>query len=692
MQKWLYCSLYLALSCRLFSFEFPQKAGDLQIHIQDVHLEDDVLSTDQGAVIYGDHFRIQAKKIKYTRHLHQNPPIHTLVAEDDLMVIFEGRIFIGSKLEFDFVEEKGVLTNGLTYDNLWFVGGTSITFQKDRTIAIDDAYLTTSESPPEDFALWARHLTLKPNEYLYVQGLKFTVRKIPVFYLPTLYANLKKGEKSRVRYKVTWDKGQGPKFSMRYNVYSSLDADVFFRFDFRFSRGLAGAIETDYDSSHMNLKCQSKSYLAHDTFFNDNNPNQKRIRYRLQGILEGESDDETLKTFVRYDKISDKNMPLDFPGDDFELNTAQRTELIVYKQTPISVTNFYFRPNINNFQGFKQELPTFNLSLKPLNLGASGILSESRINTSFLDYQYATDLGQSIPGFQSLRLELHELLSRPIDLYFVHILPKVGYDGIFYSQSPLSHNVLEQLLNYGVEVNTTLKKKFSKVTHLATPYFKFDVLHPFKLNDHYIFSLQDGYDTYETLKIGLKNYLMSSSAKMTLDVYALRFLDQRFLTANFPKLGLECNLLVPLMDFDARVIYNDQSHSFDEANFGIKWTLSEYFAIKTELRHRGKYAYRKVDFDDYILDVNRNPQELIKTPISDPRNSFISTLQLNLTRNTTIRFQSHTGWARPNQPSYTEYKLDILSMIASNWRFRLSFMHLVNDDQVSFGLSLIPNP
>lgn len=671
---------------------FAAGPNEVQIVANNLSLNDTVFETHSGAIVIGDGIRLQAKNISYTRDLSSEKKTHTILAEGDVMIIYDHRIFIADKVQYNFIEKTGLLYNATTYDNLWFISGKKVTLEKDYTVKINKAILTSSEHSTPEFALHAKSLTLKPQNSLSAKGLKITYLNFPLIYFPYFYTSLGTNEDSKINYKLTWDSGQGPKFSMRYQIFSNEVSDLFFRFDFRIKRGIAGAIEGSYLPDSKLVDFRSKNYLAHDTFFNDNNPNQKRTRYRLQGILNARNETENFKAFLRYDKYSDVNMPLDFNADDFELNTALKTELIIQNSDPLLSTNFYLRPKINSFQGFKQEIPTLKLGFKPLNIGKTGAIFENNCNFSYLNYQYNQSLLIPIPSYHSGRLELHETIKRPFNLFYLNLTPWVGYDGIFYSNSPSSTPSFENLLLYGISANTLLKSSSGNFSHLIKPYADFFTLKPLSLKNHYLFSYDDGFDPYQVLKVGLSNHFYYNTLKCDLDIYALRFYNQTNLKNNFPKVGFNFDVDQESVYFYSKCIYNTENQVFDQANFGMKWTINQYVALKTEFRHRGKYGFRKVDYDDYTLDVTQNTSDLLISPISSPRNAANASLQINISRSTQLRYESNIGWARKNQPSYHEFRFDLLKMIATNWRLRVSFMHLVNDDQVTFGLSLVPNP
>jgi hypothetical protein len=660
-------------------------AKEMTIHLKDPSFQNNILKTEHGGVIENEDFRIQAEKIIYDKNNE------TIQAEGDLMMVYEGRTFIGESLFYDMKSSSGEIIKGKTYDGMWIVGGDKVVLKSDKSIAILNAFLTASEVDPPTYDLKVRELLIENKSVVTAKGVAFRFYRVPVFYLPKLKANIKNEFESPIRYKLTWDKGQGIKMSMRYCLYSSEASALFARLDLRTKRGIGGALETIYKSPYQNISGKTKSYLAHDTFWNDNNPNKKRTRWRLQGNYDLHSRDEKTNAHFQYDWISDRNMPLDFKGDSFELNTSQRTELAISHRNNMAICNLYARPNINKFQGFKQELPSITASLRPLEFGKSKILMENQFQASFLDYEYATDLGAPIPGFRSIRLDSSQHFYRAFHLPYLTITPSAGFENILYSNTQESQSIITTLLTYGAKASTQVSKPYLNFTHTLEPYIDFYALRPMKNKPHYIFDLQDGYAPFKQLKIGALNnfYGGPRMPSVSIDVNAFKFIDTRELSSGFAKLCANINLEFSRLSSYCNVIYNLQESLYDRFNIGTKWTLNNHFAIGLDFLHRSAFDYRKDDPLNYILDATVPSSTLLATPISAGRNLFLTKFELSLPPNWTMRFQSHIGWGRKNQPSFTEYRIDLFNTITSHWRLRLTYEHFTNNDEVSFGLSLV---
>ena len=657
---------------------------EMTIHLKDPSFQHNILKTEKGGVVETDLFRIQAETITYDKTKE------TIEASGDLMLIYEGRIFIGESLFYDMKTKSGEVIKGKTYDNLWIISGDKVVL-KGKDVTILNASLTTSEVEPAGYDLRAREIKIENKSLVSAKSIAFRVYRIPIFYLPVLKANLDQKFDSPIRYNVTWDSGQGPKLSMRYCIYSWESASIFARLDVRASRGLGGAIETDYKSHYHDISGRTKSYLAHDTFWNDDDPNKKRTRWRLQGRYNLKSDDQKTEALFQYDWISDRNMPLDFKGDDFELNTAQRTEVAISHRNNTALTDLYIRPNINRFQGFKQQLPSLTTNIAPLEFGRSKIIMENQFEASFLDYEYASDLGAPIPSFHSIKLGSLQRVYRPFHLLHLNIVPSVGCQSLLYSNTPEHQSIITNILTYGVKVNTSLSRPYEKFSHVIEPYAHFEALRPMKNKLHYIFDLTDGYAHFKQLRVGALNsfYLYSGEPRVSIDLNALRFIGTRALSNGFSKLNGRIDLTFPRVSSYCDVVYNIHEGLYDRCNAGTKWTMSRYFAVGLDFLHRSAFDYRKDDPMNYILDATIPSSVLLPTPISVQRNLFLTRLEVSLPPNWTLRFQSHLGWARKNQPTFSEYRIDLFNTITSHWRFRLSYERFTNDHEVSFGLSII---
>ena len=540
-------------------------------------------------------------------------------------------------------------------------------------------------------------MTLDKNSRAKAKGIAPNVGNTPFFYLPSYSANLaqqKEKKESPIQYRAYWESGQGPLVVFRSRIADINGFKAFWRGEYRLARGAGTALEFDYQEPvKKSFSFASRNFYAYDTFYNDLKPDKFKSRYRIQGSFDSVSENKKIETFARWDALSDRLMRSDFPTQMFELQTLGRTEGFIKGRYDGAFTSIYARPRINAFQGFKQELPTLTIAVKPYTIPKTGVIFENYFKAAYLDYVYADKFIGKVSDFRSGRVETSQSLARPFHFGPVHTTPKVGFQGIYYSASPQEKDHFQSLFHYSLSSFTTLEKGYTHFTHAVKPYIDFQGLtKPSQnINDVYMFSVQDGYHTINQLKVGLKNSFFAKNRSSPLpefssDLYAYNFYNADTFSKAFPKGYLDLTWSYPKLTFQTNLGWNFEKNTLDHTNFALSWTVNEYFAASLELRNRGKYEWRKDQFSNYTLDVTRAISELANSPLSDERTSIFMRWQLQLAPTSHLQVLNHIGW-RPNQPFYHESKFDLYTLIANTWKLRLSYMRTTASNQYSFGVT-----
>lgn len=705
LYKAIYFLHFIALfSCCYLNSKDLLLRSPLTLNLQDPEYKEGVMSTDHGGVIKGEGFRLQGRSIVYTKKIEHGKEIHNVVAKGDLMLDYHGQIFIGDQLEYDFITKTGTVINGKTSIDHFFISGATILLYSDKSFQILEASITTSDDNLIVLEMSAQNIHLTKESYLSTKNIKFKCLNVPIFWIPSFKSDLKHVNDSPIKYTLSWDAGQGPKFSMRYRVYSWDRFNIFLRADYRYARGPGGALEMDYKSDDKSIFFQSKNYIAHDTFYNDNDPNKKKTRFRLQGIYKRHSQNKKGQMELIYDKISDKNMPGDFKSDDFELNTAKQTRLIARYLGDYYVTGFNVEPRINPFDGFKQELPMFNMNIKALKLGPTPLVLDNFFNLSFLDYVYSNQLNNAPPNiaavlrdFHSVRAETHQQLQLPLHCKGFNFTPSAGIRGIAYSNNPQKHSIYQAMLTYEANLNTHLTRQFTRFKHTFSPYINyFGLSKPLaNFKKVYIFDINDGYNRINMIKLGIDNLFYNKKTSPFLptfacNLYALGFLGDQTFNTLFPKAGINLAWNLPSLKVASDVRWNFNNHVLDFSNISLGYTVNANIAFSIEYRHRSRFDWRKDNHDNFILDVTQSIPSLLDSPLSDGRNVLLTKAELKLTPRWFCQMAMHNGWGRKNQPGYTEAKLDCFGMLSSAWRLKLSYSYTTRGaSHLGVGLDLI---
>lgn len=652
----------------LFSFLFSEGNNTFETFVKHPQYYEGELSTSEGGVVRGEHFRIQARHLRLIKEGE-----HTILyGEGDIAFLYHGTLFLTERLEFNLSEKRGRAVKVRALYGIWYLGAEEVEIFPNGTILTTKAYLTPEDTLSYALSLNAKQMEITQNGVLAADGITLRLYSFPIFYFPSYATALKKPDESPITYGLTWISGQGPELLIRYKVYGSEDTSVFLRGDFRPSRGFGGAFETYCETE--NKSYVTKNYLAHDTFYRDDNPNRKRTRYRLQGNFAVHAPNEKTFAHVRYDKFSDRNMPVDFPAAAFELDAAETTDISLRRRSDYGLFAIHASPRINGFQGFTQQLPSAFYRSTPYELLKDHLFFQTNLQTEYLKYTPANAVTADSPPFESGRLASKSTLYGFVSESGFQLTPYAGYDLLGYTNSPSSHAQLAFSFLYGGTALYGVQRAFPSVIHRISPFLTYTGLSTptTQPENHYIFSLYDGIDRLNQMEYGIKNRFQFEQGVVSANISLLSFLGQSVLTPAVPKGVLLLEARLPQAELLQKCIWNFQFQTLDFSRSLFKWTFSKDAAFSFEMQHRSPYYYRKDDLDNYILDVTQSPSSLIGTPISDKRNIILTKAQFRITELWWLQFQSHHGFGRDTQRAYTEFKLDLFTRVSSHWRAKLS--------------------
>lgn len=667
----------------------PKPLSEMIVDLRNPTYKNGILYTHEGGVIRNEDIRIQARTIQYIRKDGE----HKIEAEGDLLIQYKGKVYVGTELEYDFITKTGTVYEGKTFSSIWYVGGDKIELNADGSYHVVNAFITTCENADSTWDVHAGKVNLAKGDLVQAEKVRFRLFKIPAMWFPSFKANLKKFKEPIFRYSLNWDKGQGPRATVRYRFYSWKDFAMYGRIEYRWKTGWGGAFETEYLPTDYPTTFVTRSYVGTDRL--ETAPDKMR-RYRLQGAFNSTMHAGKTCATLTWDKYSDVRMPADFKYDDFEVQSAKRTLLYVRHQQPNYITSLKVRPKVNNFESIKQDLPSLYFTARPLEIGRTGIYSTNVIKASYLDFSYSDHLTQNISGYDSLRFELREKLYRPFHLGPVTLTPNAGLIAIFYGNSPSSHPKPLALGTYGARLDARAIRPYAHYKHQVEPYLEFTGLTAPTVspNNHYIFTIQDGYNKINQLQAGIRNLLFSRKHKIngpsfTADLYANAFFAEFAIPQLIPRLYLDLSWNIASLNFTTRNCYNFQNQVLDYTNTRIQYTINENAAFAIEGRYRSQYDWRKADHENFILDVTQPQSNLLLSPLSDRRVTLLAHIFFRPTPFWECHIQSHHGFARAGEWPYNEVKVDLYKWISSALKLRISYSHTDLDDRVTAGISLV---
>jgi hypothetical protein len=668
----------------------PLLPQEVIVDLRSPTYQDGVLSTKEGGILLAEGIRIQAREISYKRSIVNGKQVSVVTAEGDLMIQYGKMVLVGRKIEYDFSTQSGILYKGRSAVGKWYVGGERLILRPDRSLSLEKAYVTTCENAESEWQLGAGDVTIRKDSILTAKSVNVRFFKIPIFWLPNVKMNLKSVVEGPIRYKAAYRGREGSVISARYRFFTWKELNAFVRLDYVTGRGPGGGIETEYDSISEKTHLYTQNYAARDNSIDDP---RKRFRYRFGGHYQSTWDHKRYDVDLRYDKLSDSEMPTDYHIDDFHLYTARRTQLRIHRQEKSWIANLFTRVRLNSFQTINQELPSVETSWRPLNLDSSGIIYESRVRLSYLDYVFAKETEAS--NFHSGRFAMQQTLSRPFSFHYLRFLPQAELVGIAFTDSPQHNAKFLGLGRFGMEVHVPFSRMYPYAKHIVLPYarYEFVTTPTVSIPEHFLFSIDDAYLHMESLRFGMRNTVYQKDIERSIfrafywDVYSYAFFHAPAIPVVIQKAYSDL-IWTPLTRTYCSIqfAWNIEHGRLEHINTRIDYTYSPDIAFAIEYRIRDKYDWRKADKTNFVLDAFNREQALLVSPVSDRRQTFLTHCFLRITSSTAIELQTRHGWDRRFMPAYNEGKITVSTVLACRWYLKVYYEHAEYDNR--YGLSL----
>lgn len=663
----------------------------IDIDLKEPQLLDGVLTTEEGGVISAPRARVQARKIRYTAKDNQS----LLEAEKDIILEFGSHYFVGRKLVFDFNTNTGILYDGRTSTEQWYIGGQEIHLCSDGSYIIHDGFATTSENYKMDWRLETEKARLTHHKFLNAQNVKFRFIALPVFWIPRMNLNLDTIFDSPFRYTFKLGGTRGAKIGVLYTLYSDNNWKADVRLDYRLKSGFGGGFETHYRSPSKCTYFNTINYIAEDRTRYEGS---KMTRYRLEGNYHTLLNREKTTVDLMWDKLSDRELATDYYDTDLRLEIAKPTQLEIRHKESNWIVALKTKIRANNFQTVKQELPTLSGSYRPVEVGFTGILSEGRFEASYLELEYT----QGHPGehdYNSPRYEISQTFWRPYRYGCLFITPEASGTAIYYGNNRNKKDRWMAIGLFDLSLHTDIYKYYGCTKHVLSPYIKYQYFTqpttlPGGQNGHYVFDIDDGWYYLNAIRFGMTSNLYRKTGeccifrKLYLDLFTYAFIDTDTIPSTIPKAYAKCvynptttlrNTLSVAWDFDHNVL--------DHYNALVEWTISQDTAFSAEYRHRSPYDWRKVDRTNFILDSYRDSDELIDTALADQRDTILFKMYWRFHPTWALTFQSRNGWNRKIEPNYFEYQVALLGSYRSSWNVKMAYKHREGDDRFSINFS-----
>ena len=637
------------------------------------------LYTENGGVIEAERFRLQAERILYKK----DENAHFIEATNEILLQYEGKTFTAEKLFFDLDTGAGWLEKSVSFFPPFYIDAEKLYFKEDRSIEALHVQLTTAELGNHSWQLKTGKLLIDPTGNLFAfSGVSARFFSIPLW-LPSFHVNRKAFSSPLFRYSVTWDKGKGPRLSIRYAAYSWKQLGVFLRGEYRIGTGFGGAVETEYFPQKSPNFLITKSYIASDVIPTNL---QKERRYRLQGKGKAVLKDHVVD--LSWDKYSDPLMPGDFTSTDFAINTEKETKLRYQNTQPYWIIDALVYPKVNSFQSVYEQLPF--LSINTHSFEKWGWIFQTQVEGGYEKFSYSDNLRTPLQDFSSGKASIKEEIIKAFRLPF---FPKISGQtkGIFqatgYSNSPTKKPGFYGSVGYGFLLQSSGKKRFSTTTHLIQPYAELQgYFQPTSADARWIFSTKDGIQSLHEWTIGIKNFFYQKIAQNQIEYTLSTKGFFAYAKDAEPPWRIHSDLIIDYAQFLLRstTAFSIRRKQIDHQMLSLQWTASQNAAFSMDFWYRSKWFFRKANRSHFFVENARTPKELLSSPLSKKRSALITKAFIRMTPLSSIEGELRCGFLE----RYIEGKFEAKTAIVSYCDMRLTYEHTEKDDRVTFGLEV----
>ncbi|WP_246481891.1 Organic solvent tolerance protein OstA [Chlamydiifrater volucris] len=651
------------------------------------------LDIEDGAISVRKDLRIQANRIYIKQSDTENCK---LVAHGNVMVTYKAKTLTCDYFEYDETTDICLLTNGKFALYPWFVGGSTITLTPDALL-ISKGYISTSEGPQKDVVLSGDQIEFNSENVLSVGPTTFKIKGIPLLAFPTFSFMPLEIPKPPINFRGGTGGFLGSYLGISYSPINHKDIASTFFLDSFFKHGVGVGCNLRYrpkDTLSTDF-VDIKSYYAHRIAID---MAEAHDRYRVNGDFSFTKASGIFKGSCHiadsWETVSDI-----FPKD-FDLKNTGPTEASYSWDTPL-LTGFV-RTNFkaNNFLSVNKELPLLFVKQKPMRIFHTPWFIEGILETGYSSFSFSDNIPNA-KGFSAFKTNLQTTTYAAFPVHYGIITPKVETSITCCSKNNKAPQEKKYFGGGSMEVDyrLTAAKNFLSFKHIVEPFITLSGWgKPISLNkNHDIFSVADAFHSIALLSSGLSTTLIPKKNSLVPAINGslriLAILNNCPGRPMFPK--IEGKLSLPTgryskIRFDSEWIVKKQC--WDHFNVTWQWTPSENYALSTEFFHRSKYSWKKCSKDNYILDVSRSEEELLKSPLSDQRNTFLAKVFIRPHPCWNLKFSLRGGWLRKNSPDYLEYQAILGTKIFEHWQLYSVYEHREADTRCYFFLKLDQAP
>jgi lipopolysaccharide assembly outer membrane protein LptD (OstA) len=309
------------------------------------------------------------------------------MAEGNVMMLDGGRVFFCDRLEYDFRENRGSLTQGITLENVWVLTGAEVRRTADDRIEIIDAELSACQKPRPHYSMTARSLTLVPGKALIAKGAWFRVGDVPVLYLPSYRRRL--DGKSTFGLRIRHNDRFGLQVLTRFRFHEGDHLQSRVRLDWHEKRGVG--IGLDQKLAYERGEGEAYAYFIRDDAFEPNRsgePAGTLDRYRVS-VHHDHRFPSRWKSVLDVNTYSDLDFYDDYFSSEFDEGIQPDNRYRLSHATADYSTGLSLRYKLNDFENVLERLPQLHFDLYQRSLNDSNFYFSSTNQAVYLNQDYA---------------------------------------------------------------------------------------------------------------------------------------------------------------------------------------------------------------------------------------------------------------------------------------------------------------
>ena len=387
----------------------------------------------------------------YCDKAEYNPETRDILLLGNVRIYDAKNLFTGQRALYNIETKqiRGLEFNGdvvpLKFRALSF---NSISSQEFR---VKDAFMTTSDSSSPDWGIRAHTMRVYNKDRVIFLNTTLYVGKVPVFWVPYMYASLKQsGIQIMPGYDSTW----GGYLLASYAYPIGKDDHLIARLhsDYRSLRGYAIGFDLD-DKFGKNDRNTGEflSYYAWDHNPNINNaPGQQTIatpasndyvgRYRITFTQKFYLNDDLYAT-ADMTKLSDATFMQTYYPNENSFNPQPDNNIALTQKNDDATLSLVTRWQMNNFQETTERLPELAADFKQeplfgLPVYYDGTTAVGQLQRNFAVNSTNNPFYSSPSGYNATRFDTFHQLSAPQTLFgWLSVVPKVGVRVTAYNNS-----------------------------------------------------------------------------------------------------------------------------------------------------------------------------------------------------------------------------------------------------------------